>query len=39
MMMTLPYLVLKAFCDKTLNVGEVFVCGFFFPKLFDEWVC
>ena len=33
MMMTLPYLLLEAFCDKVLSVGDMLVCGFFFPKI------
>ena len=32
----LPYLSLEAFFDKALSVGDVFVCGFFFPKTYIE---
>ena len=27
--MTLPYLLLEAFCDIVLSVGDVFLWGFF----------
>ena len=36
--MTLPFLLLKAFYDKTLSVGDMFVCGIFFPKIFTKGV-
>ena len=35
-MMTLPYLLLEDFCNKALSVGDVFVCGFFFLKIFTK---
>ena len=31
-MMTLPYLLLEAFCDKVLSFGNVSIHGFSFPK-------
>ena len=37
-MMTLLYLLLEAFCDKVLGVGDIFVCRFFFPKILIEGV-
>jgi hypothetical protein len=33
---TLPYLLLKAFCDKILGVGDVFVNGFLFLIIFTK---
>ena len=36
MTMTLPYLLLKAFCDKVLSVGDMFVCGFLLPTIFTK---
>ena len=29
-------IVTQAFCDKIQNVDDVFVCGFFFPKIFSK---
>ena len=36
--MALPYLLLEASCDKTLTVGDVFVCAIFFLKIYTERV-
>ena len=33
---TLPYLLLKAFCDKIRNVGDMFVSGFVFLQIFTK---
>ena len=36
MTMNSPYLILVAFCDKVLNIGDVYVCEIFFPKTFTK---
>jgi hypothetical protein len=34
--MTLPYLLLEDFCDKALSIGDMYVSGFSFPKIFTK---
>ena len=37
--MNIPHLLLKAFCDKVLNVGKVCTHGFFFPRIYQGMCC
>ena len=36
--MALPYSLLETSCDKTLSVGDVFVCAVFFLKIYTKRV-